>query len=69
MDLNARVDVNCGWKDGWKTRCLYCPLLKQVPQKMAGGHGVVSIYPKYYSAIDHQREKVYVQTDNQWSLC
>ena len=17
MDLNARVDVNCGWKDGW----------------------------------------------------
>ena len=37
MDLNARVDLNCGQKDGrtdgWKTRRLYCTLLKQVLQK------------------------------------
>ena len=47
MDLNASVDVNCGWKDRWtegwtdgwmdrrKTGCLYCTLLKQVQQKGA----------------------------------
>ena len=38
MDLNARVDVNCGRKDGWtdrqKTRHLYHTLLKQVRQKL-----------------------------------
>ena len=33
MDLNARVDVNCGRKDGLKTGCLYRTLLKQVRQK------------------------------------
>ena len=41
MDLNARVDINCGQKDGWtdgltggrKTRCLYRTLLRRVRQK------------------------------------
>ena len=37
MDLNARVDVNCGRKDGRtdgrKTGRLYRTLLKQVRQK------------------------------------
>ena len=37
MDLNARIDVNCGRKDGRtdgrKTGCLYRTLLKQVRQK------------------------------------
>ena len=41
MDLNARVDVNCGQKDGqteglidrWKTGRLYHTLLRQVQQK------------------------------------
>ena len=41
MDLNSRVEVNCGWKDGWtderiagrKTERLYRTLLKQVGQK------------------------------------
>ena len=43
MNLNARVDVNCGWKegrtdrrtDGRKTGRLYRTLLKQVRQKMS----------------------------------
>ena len=38
MDLNVRVDVNCGRKDGRtdrrKTGRLYCTLLKQVRQKL-----------------------------------
>ena len=42
MDLNARVDVNCGREDGWldrqtdlwKTGLLYRTLLKQVQQKL-----------------------------------
>ena len=33
MDLNARVDVNCGQKDGrTENRMLYRTLLKQVRQ-------------------------------------
>ena len=34
MDLKARVEVNCGRKDGRKTGRLYLTLLKQVRQKM-----------------------------------
>ena len=40
MDLNARVDVNCGWKENERTDGrretgrLYHTLLKQVQQKM-----------------------------------
>ena len=48
MDLNVRVDINCGQTDGqmdrlkdrWKTRRLYRSLLKQVRQKMAYGFKV-----------------------------
>ena len=42
MDLNARVDVNCGWidglTDGRKTGRLYRTLLKQVRQKWTKPH-------------------------------
>ena len=54
MDLDARVDVNCGWKDGRtdgqtdgrKTGRLYRTLPKQMPQK----ESVITIH----DTIDNQ---------------
>ena len=40
MDLNARLDINLGRKDGRKTGHLYRTLLKQVQQK-----NQTTIYP------------------------
>ena len=39
MDLNARVNVNCGQKDRRKTGCLYLTLLKQVRKKGLSSNG------------------------------
>ena len=49
MDINARVDVNCGQKDRRADRqtdgCLHHTLLKQVPQKPTGAELGISCVP------------------------
>ena len=49
MDINARVGVNCGQKDGRADRltdgCLHHTLLKQVRQKPTGAELGISCVP------------------------